>query len=173
MDGWMHVHVIACGESTSVGWLYNPIPPWSTSFTRAYSTPFNAMPCPHFARHGDTLSPLALPSPLTPLALHRLHRPRHISPFLFHFRLQTDRVCSVLFLEAMLHHAMLYHAVPCRAVPCHHMLRYAALCYAMLCCVAPCRAIHCNGISRPSACLPCNLASPASPRERGLFDVYF
>jgi hypothetical protein len=130
------VDVIACGESTSVGYTIQSPLGRLHSLTQAYSTPFNAMPCPHFARHGDTLSPFPLPLPLPSYPSHPAPPalpPRHISPFLFHFRLQIDRVCSVLFLEAMLHHAMLYHAVPCRVVPSYATLCYAMLCYAMLC----------------------------------------
>jgi hypothetical protein len=153
------VDVIACGESTSVGYTIQS--PLGRLHSLGHILRLS-MPCPHFTRHGDTLSPSPFPSPLTPLTLHRLHCPRHISPFLFHFRLQIDPVWSVLFLEAMLYHAMLYHAVPCRAIIC-----YATLCYAMLC-----RTVsrHTKQWHIPSVCLSAvqpRLTCP--PRERGLF----
>jgi hypothetical protein len=113
----------------------------------------------HTLRDTAIFFPPPLSRPLTPLTPLTLHCPRHISPFLFHFRLQIDPVRSVMFLEAMLHHAVLYHAVPCHLTPshtisCHLTLRYATLCYAVLYSALLCRTVsrHTMQWHIPSVC---------------------
>jgi hypothetical protein len=108
----------------------------------------------HTLRDTAIFFPPPLSRPLTPLTPLTLHCPRHISPFLFHFRLQIDPVRSVMFLEAMLYHAVPCHLTPSHTISCHLTLRYATLCYAVLYSALLCRTVsrHTMQWHIPSVC---------------------